>query len=134
MKRLLVITTIALSTAGVAGCGSADDQAESAGKSVGTALAQLQNTVMTRPAGWQIDGIDDALQQIKGDVPADVYEQLTTAEEALRKNVTAATNHPEALATASQAGVESFTSVSGSSKTLDAFKSGVKQGYADGTD
>lgn len=131
VKRQLIIATIALSATGLAACGSSEDQAKSAGEQVGTQLAELQTRVMARAAEFDLEGIEAGLKSAQDALPETAFHQLEAGLIELQSKVTAAQNHPEGLDAASRDGLTTFTNVSGDDAALNAFKQGVKKGYAD---
>ncbi|MEH3054026.1 MAG: hypothetical protein PGN13_08490 [Patulibacter minatonensis] len=128
MKRAVILTTIALSTAGLAACGSSEDK----GQEVGKSIASLTTTVMTRPAAFHMEGIEAQIKSLQSDVSKETFEQLERAEIRLQEQVTKAENHPDKLHAAAEAGVAAFTSITGEGDTIEQFKQGVKKGYDEG--
>lgn len=128
-RRLVSSLTIVIAATGLAGCGSDGSSAEQAGREVGEYLGMLQSTVMTRSADFKVEGVEKRLQDLKGEVPADVFTELEQIQSKLHDQVIEAENHPDALAEVSGAAVKAFEAVQGSGAALNDFKQGVREGF-----
>lgn len=131
MKRPLVLASLALGSIALAGCTSGGP--EGAGERAGASLGELQTVVMGRSADIDLKGLEKYIERLKGEVPADTYEQLEEAVASIEDKVKDARNDPEALAAASAEGLRELEAVQGAGDALANFKKGLREGFAEAT-